>query len=101
MKVQLDRVKARADLRPRRDPYFQRVSQGRYVGFRKMAAGTPGTWLARFYDGERYIHKPLGDFATLDEKDRFDAARKAAEEWYQHLDMGGATEPLSVKAACE
>jgi hypothetical protein len=99
MKVQLDRVGFRERLAPRRDPYFQRVAQGRYVGFRKMTTDTPGTWLARFYDGESYAHKPLGDFATLEEKERFDAARKAAEAWFQHLDMGGSTKPQSVKAA--
>jgi site-specific recombinase XerD len=64
-----------------------------------MTTDTPGTWLARFYDGQRYAHKPLGDFATLEEKERFDAARKAAEAWFQHLDMGGSTKPHSVKAA--
>src|SRR5512145_1524569 len=99
MKMQLDRVSFRERLAPRRDPYYQRVSQGRYVGFRKMAAGAPGTWLARLYDGESYAHKPLGDFGTLEEKERFDAAKKAAETWFQHLDMGGSTKPHSVKAA--
>jgi integrase len=101
MKVQLDRVGFRERLAPRRDPYFQRVAQGRYVGFRKMVTDTPGTWLARFYDGESYAHKPLGDFATLEEKERFDAAKKAAEEWFTELDMGASTKATSVKAACE
>jgi site-specific recombinase XerD len=99
MKVQLDRVGFRERLAPRRDPYFQRLSEGRYVGFRKMSTDTPGTWLARFYNGEKYVPKSLGDFATLEEKERFDAAKKAAEAWFQHLDMGGSTKPHSVKAA--
>ncbi len=66
-----------------------------------MATASPGTWLARASDGEKYQYQPLGDFATLPEKDRFDAARRAGEEWFQHLDMGGSTERATVKAACE
>src|SRR5205823_706862 len=46
-------------------------------------------------------YEPLGDFATLPEKGRFDAAKRAAEEWFRHLDMGGSTDRQTVKAACE
>jgi site-specific recombinase XerD len=101
MSVKLDRVDARGRLQLRRDPYWQRLTQGRYVGFRRMTKGTPGTWLARFYDGAGYAYEQLGDFATLPENERYDAAKKKAEEWFQHLDMGGSTEPQSVKAACQ
>jgi site-specific recombinase XerD len=100
--AQIDRVAWRTDPKHvRRDPYWQRIAQGRYVGFRRMTKASPGTWLARFYDGARYVQQPLGDFGTLPDAERYDAARKAAEAWFQHLDMGGATEPQSVKAACE
>src|SRR5882672_3520503 len=106
MAVNLNRVDARARLVTRRDPYWQQLSQGRYIGFRLMTKGASGTWLARAYDGERvtvnpYRRKPLGDFADLPEKERFDAARAAAEEWFKHLDHGGATESGTVKSACE
>jgi len=101
MGKRIDRVDVRAKLEPQREPHWQRLTQGRYVGFRYMTKGTPGTWLARFYDGARYAYESLGDFADLPEKERFDAAKKAAEAWFQHLDMGGSTEPCSVKAACE
>ena len=99
--MKLERVEARARLAVRRDPYWQRLSEGRYVGFRRLSASTPGTWLARFYDGQKYHHKPLGDFATLDAKARYDAAKGAAEEWFHHLDRGGSTERQTVKSACE
>lgn len=101
MGKRLDRVDVRAKLELRRDPYWQRLSEGRYVGFRRMTRGTPGTWLARFYDGERYTYETLGDFANLAENERYDAAKKAAEAWFLHLDAGGSTTPSSVKAACE
>lgn len=97
----LDRVDARTRLKPRRDPYWQRLAQGRYVGFRRMTPSSLGTWIARLYDGEKYQHEALGDFALLAERDRFDAARGAAEAWFRHLDLGGATSRVTVKAACE
>jgi len=99
--MNLDRVADRARLTVRRDPYWQRLTQGRYVGFRRMSAGTPGTWLARFYDGEKYAYSTLGDFADRAEKDRFDAAKVGAEDWFRQLDLGGSTEKVTVKAACE
>lgn len=99
--MRLDRVDQRSALAPRRDPYWQRLSEGRYVGFRLMANGTTGTWLARYYDGESYAHKPLGDFAKLDPKERYDAAKRDAEAWFKHMDQGGTTGRPTVKAACE
>ena len=100
MSVRLDRVDVRAKLKPRRDPYWHRLAEGRYLGFRKMKAGATGTWLARYYDGEKYQPKSLEAFAALLEKDRFDAAKRAAEAWFQHLNMGGSTDCVSVKTAC-
>jgi integrase len=100
MTIRLDRVDARSKLITRTDPYWQRLTQGRFIGFRRMTAGTPGTWLARFYDGEKYQYQPLGDFALLSEKERFDAAKVAADDWFRHLDHGGSTDSLTVKGAC-
>lgn len=106
MAVNLNRVDARNRLAPRRDPYWQKLSQGRYIGFRLMTKGTSGTWLARAYDGERitvnpYLHKPLGDFANLSEKQRYDAAKAEAEAWFNELDHGGGIESGTVRSACE
>jgi hypothetical protein len=76
MSRRIDRVDVRAKLELRRDPYWQRLSEGRYVGFRRMTRGAPGTWLARFYSGEGYAYETLGDFATLPENERYDAPRR-------------------------
>jgi integrase len=99
--MKLDRVDSRHKLKVRRDPYWQRLSQGRYVGFRLMSKGSIGTWLARFYDGAKYQQRPLGEFAGLDERERFDVAKREAEAWFAHMDVGGATKPGTVKAACQ
>ncbi|MGH8744655.1 MAG: tyrosine-type recombinase/integrase, partial [Burkholderiales bacterium] len=95
MTVHIDRVETRVNLKPRRDPYWYRLTQGRYIGFRKMVRGATGTWLARTYDSEQYQYKPLGDFAVRPEKERFDAAKRAAEKWFGHLDAGGSTEHMT------
>lgn len=101
MTKRIDRVDVRAKLTARRDPYWHRLTQGRYVGYRRMARGAVGTWLARIYDGERYLQSPLGDFAALPDGDRYDAAKRAAEDWFKHLDHGGAPKSGTVRAACE
>lgn len=100
--MQLDRVDRRKALKPQREPYWQRLSQGRSIGFRRIAPDSAGNWIARVYVGgsEKYKYEPLGDFADKLEKERFDAAKKGAEEWFRHLDMGGATNRSTVKQAC-
>lgn len=98
----IDRVDVRKGLQIRRDPYWYRLSEGRYLGFRKMTKGSPGTWLARFYDGGRYIYPEggMGDFSGLPEGEQFDAAKIAAEEWFRQLDMGVSPKSTTVKEAC-
>lgn len=100
--INLAKVEARSKLPPRRDPYWQRVEAGCFVGFRRMTADAPGTWLARRRDPDtgRQAQQPLGEFADLPAGARFDAASKAAQHWFKHLDKGGRTEPLTVKQAC-
>lgn len=99
--MKLDRVAERARLKPRRDPYWQRTTQGRYVGFRRMTTATPGTWLARYYDGQKYAYDTLGDFADKPAEERYDLAKGAAEAWFRQLDLGGSTDKVTLKAACE
>lgn len=62
-----------------------------------------GTWIARAYDPEtqRQRHHSLGDFGDLPRHERFDAARKTAREWLDHVTGGGSTKPVTVKQACE
>ena len=97
----IDRVEAREKLALRRRPYWKRLAMGRYVGYRRMSRARPGTWLARFHDGEDYQQRPLGEFSDLEPRMRYDAAKAAAEEWFRHLDHGGSTDRVTVKSACE
>lgn len=97
------KVSERARLKPRRDPYWHKLSAGCYVGYRKMTPGSDGNWSARFLDDSKspakQAYMALGDFTELPDGERFDAAKKAAEAWFDHLGSGGTTESITVKQA--
>lgn len=96
-------VRDRAALKARREPYWHRLAKGCYVGFRRMSSDTPGAWLARAYsefEGKQQ-YKSLGAFDDRPDSDRFDAAAKAAGEWFDHLGRGGAVQGATVKDVCD
>jgi integrase len=103
MAARIDTVASREKLKPRREPYWQRVRKGCFVGYRKMTASGHGAWLARARDeadGSKQLFKPLGEFAELADHLRFDAATKAALAWFDHLGRGGAARTSTVSDAC-
>lgn len=71
----LSRKSTRAKLRIRRAPYWQRVSKGCYLGFRRG----PDTWIARYRDrtGAQHFHA----LHVIE----FDEAKVAAEEWFRQM----------------
>lgn len=99
---QISNVKDREDLKPRREPYWQKYSKGCYVGYRKMTASTDGTWLARcLLDGEKKQQwHTLGDFSDFPEYKRFDAAQVAARDWFTHIGKGGSNQAVTIKEVC-
>ena len=107
MPIRLDRVDYRARLEPRLAAYWQRLTEGRYIGFRMMPAAkrskqkSDGKWFARAYNGTDYDFEKLGDFALLPQKERFDAAKRSAEDWFRRLDFGGDARSCTVRAACD
>lgn len=103
MATRIDTVAARDKLKPRRGPYWHRVSKGCHVGFRKMTSSGHGSWLARVRDEEasvQHLYKPLGEFLGLADHLRFDAATKAAQAWFEHLGRGGSAGGATVSYAC-
>jgi hypothetical protein len=79
MATRIDTVAARDKLKPRRGPYWHRLSKGCHIGFRKMTATGHGSWLARARDDEasvQHLYKPLGEFLELADHLRVDADRK-------------------------
>lgn len=75
----LSRKRERDRLPVRPDPYYQRLTKGAALGFRRG----PDTWIARFRgrDGKQ-IYKALGEAIEFDE------AKRRAGEWLERV--GGA-----------
>jgi hypothetical protein len=74
----LSKVKNRDALKPRREPYWHKISQGNHLGFRKLNSDSKGTWLARAYDSHttKKPQKSLGDFLAYPDNLRFEMAQK-------------------------
>lgn len=104
MAVDLSRVGQRERLKPRREPHWQRLRVGCYLGFRPSTRGSKGTWIARIYDEDRqsYRTKSLGDFGTLPGSEMFAAAKKEAEALAELVESGGVVRPKvqTVGDAC-
>lgn len=96
-------VSARSKLKPRREPYWQRIKRGLYVGYRKMSPDTPGTWVARArLPNGKQSYKPLGPLEDVPAHERFDTALDAATSWT--IDAGVAQQTREVRTvgqACE
>lgn len=103
MATRIDTVGAREKLKPRREPYWQRVRKGCYVGFRKSSS-KGGGWLARAREEgsaeAKQRFQPLGEFIDIADHLRFDAATKAASAWFEHMERGGQSGPTTVRVAC-
>jgi integrase len=68
----LSRKRDREQLQPRREPYWQRLGYGAYLGFRRG----PETWIARYRGrDEKQRYNSLGEALE------FDDAKKRAEDW--------------------
>ena len=95
------KVSERDRLKVRRDPYWAKIQKGCYLGFRKMTpSGDP--WLLRAFDESsgKQVYRPMGDFLEIPDHQRYDAAKKEAEEWFKHLGRGGLVENIGVGDAC-
>lgn len=101
--MELTTVRNRERLKVRREPYWQKLATGRFLGFRPSSLGKSGSWIARFYDSDkaRNTFKSLGDFPLLPPNEQFAAAKKEAEAWFSHLDGGGSRKTITVQEACE
>lgn len=69
----------------RREPYWQRLTKGAYLGFRRG----PDTWVARYRSPDGRQH-----YKALPHAVEFDEARREASEW---LEQVGSTATRSVR----
>jgi hypothetical protein len=104
MGLDLSRVKIREALAARREPHWQRLRPGCFVGYRPSAREGAGTWIGRAYDEDAsaYRLRALGDFGALPVRDRFAAAKKDAEAFAELVESGGALKESieTVEDAC-
>jgi len=99
----LDTISAREKLPPKREPYWLRITKGCYLGYRRMAEDSSGTWLARCRrpDGE-LVQTSVGSLEQYRPHERFDKAMTAARAWFEanlhpHVAKSG---PVTVQEAC-
>ncbi len=93
--MDLSRKRERDRLPPRREPYWQRLAEGAYVGFRRG----PDTWMARYRGRDRKQQwHPLGEAIEYDE-----ATKRRAEAWISQMAGAAirATKRSTIKAALE
>lgn len=91
----IEKAGDRSKLEPRREPYWDRIEAGCYLGYRKLEDGT-GTWIARWRneEGAQKYHA-IGSTPSVG----YDAAVKAARQWFVQC-KGGSTEVITVEEAC-
>ncbi|UUL82364.1 tyrosine-type recombinase/integrase [Sphingomonas qomolangmaensis] len=104
MALDLSKVKVREALPSQREPHWQRIRPGCFLGYRPSAREGVGTWIARAYDEEQrgYLLKAIGDFGTLPGRDRFCDAKREAEAFAALVEAGGYAEEKieTVEEAC-
>lgn len=96
-------VAGRSHLAARREPYWERVGQGCYLGYRLMTPGRPGNWVARYIDATsgKKPTKSFGDLSEHPDAKRFDLAKEKASEWFAHLGRGGSAKTYTLKDALD
>lgn len=90
----LSKVSERAKLKPQREPYWQRLRAGAFIGYRPSKKGKGGNWIARAYDADscKYKIKALGNYGTLASHEAFAVARQDAEKFAELVETGGIVE---------
>lgn len=100
----LSKICDREALELRREPYWQRLRPGCYLGYRPSAKGGSGTWIARAYDEDTqsYRLKALGRFNDENPRARFALAKTAAEAHAALVERGALpnTRIVTVEDAC-
>lgn len=76
--MKIDTLAKRLRLKLRREPYWQQISKGKFLGYRRTNSG--GSWVARIRgDDSKQRYHALGDDL------KFEDALKAANEWMESI----------------
>jgi len=105
VRTDLSRVKERDALANQREPHWQRIRPGCFLGYRPSAREGLGHWIARAYDEpiRQYRLRSLGDYGALPGRDRFAEAKKDAEAFASLVESGGISDLKleTVGEACQ
>jgi integrase len=85
-KMAIDSPTKRDKLEVRREPYWHMLQTGGYVGYRRIEGG--GTWVARWRDEAGKQHYRALALPPTEPKKTFEAATKAAREWFKEAQVG-------------
>ncbi|MEN2786161.1 tyrosine-type recombinase/integrase [Sphingomonas qilianensis] len=87
----MSKVGERERLKLQREPHWQRLRAGCFLGFRPSKRGGRGTWIARAYDEDarKYRLKSLGDYGALSGNEMFAVAKNEAERLAELVEAGG------------
>ncbi len=95
-------VQARDKLKAQHEPHWIKLRSGCYLGYRRLTPTSTGTWLARYRsESGKQLKRSFGEYAEMPPSQRYDAAKRAAEQWFDHLGKGGTVETVTVRVACE
>jgi integrase len=103
----LDTRTARLKLRPRPEPYWRTLQEGRALGYRRLGGGKAGKWIARHYtptDGRKYLSiGSADDLLDADGADTltFAQAQARAAGWFRDIERGTGRvlQPITVAEA--
>jgi integrase len=103
MTMTITTVISRNALKARHEPYWNKLAKGCHLGFRKQTPTSTGNWYARHIETgtNKKTMKSLGAFEQLPPSQRFDAAKRDAETWFEHIGMGGISSPKTIKDVCD
>ena len=101
MSIKLHSKTLRLELKPRREPYWQRLSSGFFIGYRVLDSGQ-GTWIARLRtDDGKQKYQALRDLDGDFNNESFDDAIKVAKGWLDQRNMGVTKNDTTVTDACK
>ena len=83
MQHRIDTVGGRNKLKPRREPYWQKLQAGSYLGYRRTQSG--GSWVVRARVGDKQRYEAIGPLPETTPAEQFDEAQKQAREWLKGL----------------
>ncbi|GAB3765092.1 hypothetical protein GCM10028796_21540 [Ramlibacter monticola] len=93
--MKLDTPSSRAALKAQRNPHWLKVRVNRFIGFRKMNAARPGTWMAKARINGQQKTELFGNLEGCI-GDPYERALELANKWFDQMDRTVVTD---VKAA--